>query len=116
MTGKHHDNTEDGELITVEDMSAALTAGTLVYADGANQTFTVDGQRTTYVERGSSTQGTWEILGDGRFSSFWPPDDRAFYIVRWIVHRHARIGISFTETHNGNRFDGLYRSRPHDLP
>lgn len=109
MAGKKHDDTENGELVTAQEMSAALTAGTLVYADGANQSFTADGQRTTYVERGSSTRGTWEILGDGRFSSFWPPDYRAFYIVRWIVQRGARIGISFTETHGGNRFDGLYR-------
>lgn len=109
MAAKKHDDTEDGDLITAEEIPAALTARTLIYADGANQTFTADGQRTTYVERGSSTQGTWEILGDGRFSSFWPPDYRAFYIVRWIMQGGARVGISFTETHSGDRFDGLYR-------
>lgn len=110
MSGKHHHGgAEVGELITTQEMPAALTAGTLVYADGANQTFTADGQRTTYVERGTSTRGTWEILGDGQFSSFWPPDYRATYVVRWIVQHDVRIGISFTETHNGNRFEGLYR-------
>ncbi|WP_020013474.1 hypothetical protein [Promicromonospora sukumoe] len=109
MAGVQQDDTEYGEPITAQEMSAALTAGTLIYADGANQTFAADGQRTTYVERGSSTQGTWEILGDGTFSSFWPPDYRATYLVRWIMQRGVRIGISFTDTHSGSRFDGLYR-------
>ena len=108
MERRHHD-TEDGELITAKEMPAALTAGMLVYADGARQTFTTDGQRTTYVERGTPTEGTWEIVGDGKFSSFWPPDYRANYIVRWIVQDGVRIGISFTENRNGNRSDGLYR-------
>lgn len=109
MVGKQHDDTEAGELITAQEMPAALTAGTLVYADGASQTFTADGRRTTYVERGSSTQGTWEILGDGKFSSFWPPDYRANYLVRWIVQHGVRVGISFIESRSGDRSDGLYR-------
>jgi hypothetical protein len=103
------DDTEDGELITAREMPDALTARTLVYADGASQTFTADGRRTTYMERGAPTEGTWEILGDGKFSSFWPPSYRANYIVRWIVRAGARVGISFTEIRNGSRFDGLYR-------
>lgn len=82
---------------------------TLVYASGASQTFTANGQRTTYVERGSSTQGTWEVLGDGKFSSFWPPDYRASYLVRWILQHGVRVGISFVESRNGERFDGFYR-------
>jgi hypothetical protein len=109
MTREQQNDIEDGELITAQEIPAALTAGTLVYANGASQTFTADGQRTTYVERGSSTQGTWEILGDGKFSSFWPPDYRASYLVSWIVQDGVRVGISFVESRNGERFDGLYR-------
>ena len=109
MARMHHDAPEDGELITAEDMSAALVAGALVYSDGASQTFATDGRRTTYVERGTPTHGTWEIVGDGEFSSFWPPDYHANYVVRWIVQHGSRVGIRFTEIRSGNRFDGLYR-------
>lgn len=108
MAGMRRDD-EDGELIKAHEMLAALTSGTLVYSNGANQAFAADGQRTTYVERGLSTQGTWEILGDGNFSVFWPPDFHATYLVRWIIQQGVRIGISFTDAHSGSRIDGLYR-------
>lgn len=107
--GRTQHQSEDGELIAAHDLPAALTAGTLVYADGASQTFTDGDRRTTYVERGTPTHGTWEIVGDGEFSSFWPPDYRASYIVRWIVRDAVRVGISFTEVRSGSRSDGLYR-------
>lgn len=109
MASTRHQAPQDGELVTAQEMADALTAGTLVYADGAIQTFTTDGNRTTYVERGTHTEGTWEVLADGKFSSFWPPDYRADYVLRWIVQQDVRIGISFTEVRGGNRFDGLYR-------
>lgn len=107
MTSSH--DTRYGELITAEELPAALTAGTFVYPDGARQTFTDDGARTTtYVERGTPTRGTWEVVGDGEFSSFWPPDYRASYAVRWLVQDGVHVGVSFTDA-RGNRFDGLYR-------
>lgn len=109
MPHTQHQAPRDGELITAQEMAAALTKATLLYADGASQTFSRDGNRTTYVERGTHTEGTWEVLADGKFSSFWPPDYRADYVVRWIVQEDVRIGISFTEVRGGNRFDGLYR-------
>lgn len=99
----------DGDLVAAQALPAALTRGVLVFADGATQTFTTDGQRTTYVEDGKPTQGTWSILGDGRFSSFWPPDYRATYVVRWIVDDGVPVGLSFTGTRDGARFDGRYQ-------
>jgi hypothetical protein len=45
---------------------------------------------------------------DGEFSSFWPPDYRATYVVRWIVEDGAVTGLSFTQSERGERFDGLY--------
>lgn len=109
MTTTSHEDIHDGELVTAREMEAALTAGTFVYPDGATQTFSATGRRTTFVDRGRPTHGTWEIVADGRFASFWPPGYRAEYVVRWIVQGDARVGISFTETRGGDRFDGLYR-------
>jgi hypothetical protein len=42
-----------GDLVLAKDMKDALTAGTLIFADGASQTFTSDGRRPTLsaVER-----------------------------------------------------------------
>ncbi|WP_036960071.1 hypothetical protein [Promicromonospora kroppenstedtii] len=109
MAPTEHQAPRDGAIIAAQEMAAALTKAPLVYADGASQTFSTEGNRTTYVERGTHTQGTWEVLADGTFSSFWPPDYRAEYVVRWIVRQDVRIGISFTEVRGGNQFDGLYR-------
>jgi hypothetical protein len=96
----------DGDPVLAKDMSDALTAAPLVFADGATQVFTADG-KTTYVEHGRSTQGEWSIVADGAFSSFWPPDYRATYNVRWIVEGGV-TGLSFTQAERGDRFDGRY--------
>lgn len=101
-------NGVDGELVAAQDMPAALTTGTFVFADDATQTFTADG-RTVYVERGRPTQGEWAVVADGRFSSFWPPSYRAVYVVRWIVEDGTPVGISFTETQSGSVFEGRYQ-------
>ena len=90
-------------------MPGALTAATLVFGDGATQEFTPDG-RTTYVEQGRQTVGEWSVVSDGTFSSFWPPDYRALYAVRWIVDDEARVGLSFTDARSGRSFDGRYRT------
>ena len=97
----------NGELVPAKDMPDALTAATLIFGDGARQTFTADG-KTTYVDHGGSTQGEWSIVEDGTFSSFWPPDYRATYAVRWIVEDGAVTGLSFTQAGRGDRFDGRY--------
>jgi hypothetical protein len=95
------------ELVDADHMSAALTAGTLVFGDGATQIFTPDGH-TTYTDRGRPSQGDWWVLGDGNFVSFWPPDYQATYVVRWVVAEGAITGLTFTETERGARFEGHY--------
>jgi hypothetical protein len=99
----------NGEFVGAADMADALTAATLVFDDGATQTFTLDG-RTTYVEQGRQSAGEWSVVADGTFSSFWPPDYRATYALRWIVEDKSPVGLSFTDTHSGQRFDGRYRT------
>ena len=99
----------NGELVGAADMADALTAATLVFDDGATQTFTRDG-RTTYVEQRRQTAGEWSVLSDGTFSSFWPPDYRATYALRWIVEDNSPVGLSFTDASSGRRFDGRYRT------
>ena len=95
------------ELVRADHMAAALTAGTLVFGDGATQIFTPDGH-TTYTEHGRPSQGDWWVLGDGNFASFWPPDYKATYVVRWVVAEGAITGLTFTETGRGTRFEGHY--------
>jgi hypothetical protein len=98
----------DGQLVDAADMSAALIAAQFVFEDGATQTFTAEG-RTTYVERGVPSAGEWSVTGDGTFASFWPPAYRATYTVRWIVENGAPVGVSFTDTRSGARYDGRYQ-------
>jgi hypothetical protein len=100
--------TTNGDLVRAADMPDALTAATLVFDDGATQQFNADG-RTTYIERGRRTTGEWSVSGDGTFSSFWPPDYRATYALRWIVEDESPVGLSFTDVRSGQRFDGRYR-------
>src|SRR3954465_8703705 len=98
----------NGELVGAADMADALTAATLVFDDGATQTFTPDG-RTTYVEQGRPTAGEWSVVADGTFSSFWPPDYRAPYVLRWCAKDSPPVGLSFPAPRGGQRFDGWYR-------
>lgn len=87
MAGRFDDlQVANGDIVLEKDMSAALTAAPLVFGDGASQTFTLDG-KTTYVEYGRPTEGEWSIVRDGEFSSFWPPEYRASYALRWIVEK-----------------------------
>jgi hypothetical protein len=102
-----HLEVADGDLVLAKDMPGALTAGTLVFEDGARQTFAADGT-TTYVEQGGTTRGEWSIVRDGEFSSFWPPDYRASYTLRWIVEGGAVTGLSFIHAGRGDRLDGRY--------
>jgi hypothetical protein len=102
-----HLKVANGDLVLARDMQEALTAATLVFADGARQAFAADGT-TTYREQARSTRGNWSIIGDGEFSSFWPPDYRATYSLRWIVEDGAVTGLSFSQAGGGDRFDGRY--------
>jgi MOSC domain-containing protein YiiM len=98
----------DGDAVAPELIPRALTAGELVFADGATQVFEADGA-TTYVESGRPTRGEWYVDDDGRFGSFWPPSYRASYDLRWMVENGAIVGLRFTELDRGSRFDGRYR-------
>lgn len=96
----------DGDPVSANDMVSALTAGELMYINGATQTFDTGGT-TTYVEHGRKTRGEWNALGDGRFSSFWPPDYRANYDLYWIINEGAPVGLRFRDE-SGRNFDGMY--------
>jgi hypothetical protein len=93
--------------VGADHMLAALTAGALVFGDGARQVFTRDGH-TTYTDHGRPSEGRWSVIGDGRFESFWPPSYTARYDVRWLVEDDAISGLTFTDTVNGARFVGHY--------
>ncbi|NIK61387.1 hypothetical protein [Kribbella shirazensis] len=96
----------DEALVTPDLVPRALTAGELVYADGATQIFDADGG-TTYVDNGRPTRGRWYIDEDGRFGSFWPPSYRSAYDLRWMVEDGAVVGLRFT-ARDGTSFDGRY--------
>jgi hypothetical protein len=109
---------EDVEAVDAEPVAAgliprAVTAGELLFDDGATQTFDVNGD-TRYVQAdGRPTQGTWYVDDDGRFCSFWPPTYRACYGLRWIVEGDEIVGLRFTELGRGAQFDGRYTTRAH---
>lgn len=98
----------DGDPVSAHDMASALTAGEFVYTDDSTQTFD-DAGTTTYVDRGHSTHGEWSTLGDGRFSSFWPPDYRANYDLHWIIREGNVVGLRFQEDQSGRNFSGWYQ-------
>jgi hypothetical protein len=103
----------DGEPVAASLIPRAVTAGELLFDDGATQTFDVNGD-TRYVEAdGRPTQGKWYVDEDGRFCSFWPPTYRACYGLHWIVEGDEIVGLSFTEPSPGTRFDGRYATLAH---
>jgi hypothetical protein len=110
MQGLEDVEVVDGEPVAAALIPRAVTAGELVFDDGATQTFDTNGD-TRYVEAdGRPTQGQWHVDEDGRFCSFWPPSYRACYGLLWIVERGEIVGLSFTEQGGGTRFDGRYRT------
>jgi hypothetical protein len=103
----------DGEPVATSLIPRAVTAGGLLFDDGAMQTFDVDGD-TVYVEAdGRLTHGRWYVDDAGRFCSFWPPNYRACYRLRWRVERDEIVGLSFTELGRGTRSDGRYAASAH---
>jgi hypothetical protein len=98
---------DDGAPVAARDIPKAVTAGRLVYADGATQVFTMDGQ-TTYTERGGDSAGEWYVDDQGRFCSFWPPTYRACYALRWMVEDTQIVGLRFTGVGDGVTFEGRY--------
>ncbi|EPD63546.1 MULTISPECIES: hypothetical protein [unclassified Streptomyces] len=99
---------EDGAPVPAEEIPAALTAGRLVYTDGATQTFDSDGT-TRYVEGGRETEGTWFVDDTGHFCSFWPPSYRASYDLRWVAEGGEAVGLRFSDLRSGSRFEGRYQ-------
>ncbi|MGW1882439.1 hypothetical protein [Streptomyces sp. NPDC001970] len=99
---------QDGARVPPEHIPTAVTAGTLLYSDGATQTFDPDGA-TRYLEAGRRTEGTWTVDESGHFSSFWPPSYRASYDLRWVVEQGQVVGLRFTDLNSGARFDGRYQ-------
>jgi hypothetical protein len=103
----------DGAPVVASLIPRAVTAGELLFNDGATQTFDANGQ-TRYVEAdGRPTQGTWYVDEAGRFCSFWPPAYRACYDLLWIVDGDEIVGLSFTEPGRAGRFDGRYSTPAH---
>ena len=98
----------DDNPVAAEQIPLALTAGSLVYDDGATQVFEASGA-TTYVEHGRETRGRWKVDDKGRFCSFWPPSYQACYDLRWIVEGGNIAGLRFIELQAGTRLDGRYR-------
>jgi hypothetical protein len=103
-----HIHVSDGAAVETVHIPMAVTAGGLVYDDGATQVFEPAGA-TVYVERGRPTEGEWYIDGEGRFCSFWPPSYRACYNLHWIVEDGGIVGLRFTELGGGSGFIGRYR-------
>jgi hypothetical protein len=97
----------DGQAVPPALMRKALTAGVLLFGDGASQVFEPDGG-TTYVEGGRRTRGEWRTDDDGSFASFWPPRYRASYGLRWIVDDGVIVGLRFVDLGGGGAFDGRY--------
>jgi hypothetical protein len=98
----------DGDPVRTEHIASALTARSIVYDDGATQTFEPDGG-TTYVEHERRSHGEWYVDGGGRFCSFWPPSYRACYDLHWIVENGGVVGLRFSERDRGSVFLGRYR-------
>jgi hypothetical protein len=101
-----HLNVSDGDTVTADLIPLAVTAGPLLYEDGATQTFDPDGA-TVYVENGSRTTGEWYLGTDGRFCSYWPPSYRACYELRWVVENGQVTGLRFTD--GASVFAGRYQ-------
>lgn len=49
--------------------------------------------RQTHVENGRPTLGY--VDAEGQFCSFWPPDYRACYELRWLVEDERIAGLRF---------------------
>jgi hypothetical protein len=106
MLGDIH--VSDGDAVATEHIPTALTAGGLVYDDGATQIFEPAGA-TIYVERGRPTEGEWYLDDDGHFCSFWPPSYRACYDLHWIVEDGGIVGLRFVQRGGGDSFAGRYQ-------
>ena len=107
MRGLDDVRAADDDVVAPDLIGRAVTAGELLFADGATQVFDADGG-TTYVEHGRPTRGRWYVEDDGRFGSAWGPSYRARYELRWIVEDGAIAGLRSVDLGRDARFDGRY--------
>jgi hypothetical protein len=63
----------DGEPVAASLIARAVTAGELLFDDGAKQRFDANGDTSDVEADGRHTQGRWYVDEDGRVCSFWPP-------------------------------------------
>jgi hypothetical protein len=98
----------NGDLVPAAVMPAALTKATLKYEDGSTQVFNSDGT-TVFDEHGQSEEGTWSVVEDGKYNSFWPPSYRSTYTISWIVEGSEIVGLTFVEVDKGDRYVGRYQ-------
>lgn len=95
---------DDWERLTGDQITAALTARLLVYADGARQQFNADG--STLYENPSPSTGGWRVEVD-RYCSQWPPSDR------WTCYDVAQNGLEIRFTaDDGSATSGRYADLP----
>ena len=97
-----------GDLVPAAVMPAVLTKAPLVFEDGATQFFRSDGS-TVYDDHGQSEEGTWSVVEDGKYTSFWPPNYHSTYAITWIVEGSEIVGLTFVEVDKGDRYVGRYQ-------
>ncbi len=109
-----HIEADDGADVDPEQIPVALTAGTLLFDDGATQVFGTDGT-TTYTERGRPSEGTWYVEGQS-FCSFWPPSYTGCYHITWLVEAGHIAGLRFDDLTNPTQFIGRYQGPKEEKP
>jgi hypothetical protein len=109
-----HIEADDGAVIDPEHIPVALTAGTLLFDDGAIQVFDSDGT-TTYTEHGRPSAGTWYVEGQA-FCSFWPPSYTGCYRLTWLVEGGSITGLRFDDLKNPSQFVGRYQGANKEKP
>jgi hypothetical protein len=102
-----HIEADDGADVDPEQIPVALTAGILLFEDGATQVFNTDGT-TTYAEHGRPSEGTWYVEGQS-FCSFWPPNYTGCYHLTWLVEAGHITGLRFDDLTNSSQFIGRYQ-------
>src|SRR5215213_8653536 len=117
MQGLEDVEVVDGEPVAASLIARAVTAGKLLFDDGATQTFDVNGD-TSYVEAdGRPTQGKWYVDEDGRFCSFWPPtylveEKRGRPVVEGATTPKVPERQGFSEAGDGGRTRDLRLGKP----
>ncbi len=92
---------QDWQVMTGDDINAALSDRALVYDDGSFQTFSADGE--TLYNAGEDTFGSWNVQGD-KYCSVWPPS------ADWVCYAmDTADGVFRFLGDDGSAFPGRYR-------